>query len=57
MKTKYRIDRFQKSYFVIDDYNEIFQALRNIDWKELKDTLAGTPDIEEGIVVNSDKFI
>ncbi len=57
MKTKYRIDRFQKSYFVIDDYNEIFQALRNIDWKEIKDTLAGTPDIEEGIVVNSDKFI
>ncbi len=57
MKTLYRIDRFQQSYFVIDEYAQVINSLKNINWKDLKHDLVFKPDIEEGVVVNSKELI
>ena len=57
MKTLYRIDRFQQSYFVINDYKQVINSIKDLDWKELKQELIYQPDIEEGIVVNPSELI
>lgn len=57
MKTKYRIDRFQRSYFVIENYSEVFEAVRSLNWKILRPALLETPDFEEGVVVKGDRLI
>ena len=36
MNSKYHVDAFQKNYFVIDSFDEIFSALKNLDWNQLK---------------------
>ncbi len=35
MNTKYRIDVFQNTYFVIESFNELFDLLHDINWKQL----------------------
>ena len=57
MKTKYHIDSFQKTYFVIQSFQELFDALRNLDWKEVKETCMLFPEIEQGIVLNAQEKI
>jgi phenylalanine-4-hydroxylase len=52
LKTQYHIDSYQKTYFVIDGYNQIFQALKNLNWDEVHDTCVRFPDIEQGITIN-----
>lgn len=56
MKTKYRIDRYQRTYFVIRNYKEIFDTVKNLDWKELKPLLNEMPSIEEGIALTHDEL-
>lgn len=50
MKTKYQIDHFQKSYFVIRDYREVFDTLIHMQWDKLEPILSSFPDIEEGVL-------
>jgi phenylalanine-4-hydroxylase len=52
MKTNYHIDSFQKSYFVIENYEELFKSVRNLNWKEMQEALKQFPQIDQGIYVN-----
>lgn len=53
MRTRYRIDTFQKTYFVIDDFAQLF-ALADVDGRALADRLAALPEFPAGAVVDGD---
>jgi phenylalanine-4-hydroxylase len=45
MRTAYRIDDFQQTYFVIDSFESLLDATLNTDFAPLYAELAGTPDL------------
>jgi hypothetical protein len=47
MRTKYRIDDFQETYFVIDSLEELL-GLAHIDFGPVYDTVKGQADLEPG---------
>src|SRR5580765_8876332 len=47
MRTRYHIDRYQETYFVIDDFEQLFGATRP-DFAPIYRGIAGLPDIEPG---------
>src|SRR5882724_1979533 len=53
MRTQYRIDSFQKTYFVIDSFEHLFEATRP-DFTPYYAALAGLPDIPAGDILPSD---
>ena len=53
MRTRYHIDRYQESYFVIDDFAQLFAATRP-DFAPLYREIAMLPDIEPGAPVPAD---
>ena len=53
MRTQYRIDSFQKTYFVIDSFDQLFEATRP-DFTPYYAALAGLPDIPAGDILASD---
>lgn len=55
MKTAYHIDSFQRTYFVINDYQELFDALDNLNWHEIKDDLLNSADIPQGTFINEEE--
>lgn len=36
IKTEYETDSFQKTYFVIKSFQQLFDMLNNLDWKKIK---------------------
>jgi len=56
MRTGYRLDTFQKSYFVIDGFEELFDATRP-DFTPYYQTLRDLPQIGSGEVLASDRVI
>ena len=52
MKTNYEIDDYQKNYFVIRSYDELFSTLRNLNWDEIKSKLLQEKQIEAGVVID-----
>ncbi len=56
MRTRYRIDDVQESYFVIDGYDQLFDATRP-DFTPYYAELKRAPDIEPGAVLASDRMI
>jgi phenylalanine-4-hydroxylase len=54
MRTKYRIDDVQESYFVIDSYDQLFEATRP-DFTPYYAALRDQPDIEPGALLASDR--
>jgi len=36
MKTEYHIDSFQKIYFVIESFQQLFETVRNLDWEAIR---------------------
>jgi phenylalanine-4-hydroxylase len=56
MRTRYRIDRFQQTYFVIDDFEQLFEATRP-DFAPIYREIAALPDIEPDTVLASDRRI
>jgi phenylalanine-4-hydroxylase len=56
MRTGYRLDTFQKSYFVINGFEELFDATRP-DFTRYYQTLRGLPQIGSGEVLVSDRVI
>ena len=56
MHTGYRIDTFQKSYFVIDSFDELFEATRP-DFAPYYEQLRREPQIPSGAVLDSDRVI
>ena len=53
MRTRYRIDSFQKTYFVIDSFEQLFEATRP-DFQPYYQQLAAQPTIPAGEVLASD---
>lgn len=56
MRTHYRIDDFQESYFVIDSLAELLD-LATIDFAPLYDRIAGQPEYQPGDVLATDRVI
>lgn len=56
MRTRYRIDDFQESYFVIDGLEQLLE-LATIDFAPLYDRIAGRPDYEPGTVLPSERVV
>ena len=54
MRTRYRIDSYQKTYFVIDDYEQLFEATRP-DFAPIYERLAGMDTIPAGNLLDSDR--
>jgi phenylalanine-4-hydroxylase len=53
MRTRYRIDDFQKIYFVIDDFEQLFEATRP-DFAPIYCEIATLPDIDPGAILGHD---
>ncbi len=56
MRTNYRIDDFQESYFVIDSLTQLLD-LATIDFGPLYERIAGQPDYEPGDVLPEDRIL
>jgi phenylalanine-4-hydroxylase len=56
MRTGYRLDNFQKSYFVIDGFEELFEATRP-DFTPLYAELRGLPQIPSGEILATDRVL
>ena len=56
MRTNYRIDDFQESYFVIDNLEQLLK-LAKIDFAPLYQRIAGQPDFDPGTVLTSDTVL
>src|SRR5579862_4195290 len=54
MRTRYRIDRFQETYFVIASFEQLFEATRP-DFTPIYREVAALPDLEPGQVLDSDR--
>ncbi len=50
LRTRYRTDAFQQSYFVIDRFEDALKLVRENDFKSLCAELEGLPDIEPSAV-------
>src|SRR5260370_6767111 len=56
MRTAYRIDDFQETYFVIDSFEQLFAATQP-DFSPYYDQLRGTSDFLPGTVLSSDTVL
>ena len=56
MRTNYRIDDFQESYFVIDSLAQLLE-LATIDFAPLYARIAGKPDYQPGDVLPADRVV
>jgi phenylalanine-4-hydroxylase len=54
MRTDYRIDDFQKTYFVIDSYEELMEATY-VDFAPLYEVLPTRSDVPDSVVVDGDR--
>ena len=54
MRTDYMIDDFQKTYFVLRDFDQLY-AVMHEDFAPLYVRLAGQPDIDPGTLIASDR--
>ena len=56
MRTLYRIDDFQETYFVIGEFEELLELAR-IDFAPLYERVKGKPDYEPGDVLPGDRVV
>lgn len=56
MRTKYRIDDFQQSYFVIDSFEDLLRQTLDADFAPLYAELASLPDFEITAVLPTDRI-
>jgi phenylalanine-4-hydroxylase len=57
MRTEYRIDDYQQTYFVIDSFEDLRRQTADADFTPLYRRLEGLSDIAPGDVLPSDKLI
>ncbi len=55
MRTKYRIDDFQQTYFVIDSFDDLLDQTLNTDFGPLYEKVRNLPDIEIEAILPEDK--
>ena len=51
MRTEYRIDAYQQSYFVIDSFEDLFEACYDTDFAPIYRRHAGQPAIAPDVTV------
>jgi phenylalanine-4-hydroxylase len=56
MRTRYRIDDFQETYFVIADLDELLELAR-IDFGPIYQRVQGAPEFEPGTVLETDRIV
>ena len=56
MRTNYRIDDFQETYFVVNDLDELLD-LAKIDYSPIYATVQGQPDYAPGQILDSDTLL
>ena len=56
MRTRYRIDSYQKTYFVIDSFEQLFEATRQ-DFASIYPRVAGARAVSAGSVLDTDRVI
>jgi phenylalanine-4-hydroxylase len=56
MRTRYRIDSYQKTYFVIDDFEQLFNATRP-DFTPIYQALAERPAVPAGNLLTDDDVL
>jgi phenylalanine-4-hydroxylase len=56
LRTRYRIDDFQETYFVLDHLDELLDLAR-IDFAPFYDRVRGQPDYQPGDVLPSDRVV
>jgi phenylalanine-4-hydroxylase len=56
MRTRYRIDDFQETYFVLGDMDELLE-LAHIDFAPLYERVVGAPEYVPGTVLESDRVL
>ena len=56
MRTRYRIDSYQKTYFVIDGFEQLFEATRQ-DFAPIYPRVAGARAMPAGSVLDTDRVI
>src|SRR5580693_8215752 len=57
MRTHYRIDDYQQSYFVIDNFDELLHQTRDADFPPRYRELEELPDLAPGGVIPSDRVV
>ncbi|HWA63461.1 MAG TPA: phenylalanine 4-monooxygenase [Caulobacteraceae bacterium] len=57
MRTRYRIDDFQQTYFVIDSFEQLLRQTLQTDFAPLYRDLAGAQDLEPDAVLPTDTVI
>ena len=57
MRTRYRIDDFQQSYFVIDSFEDLLRQTLETDFEPLYEELAGLEDIDPGTCTDEDELL
>ena len=57
MRTQYRIDDYQQSYFVIDSFDELLQQTAEADFAPIYGRLENLPDISPDAIVGQDQVI
>jgi phenylalanine-4-hydroxylase len=55
MRTRYRIDDYQQSYFVIDSFETLLRQTIETDFAPLYQALAGEPDLDPADVLPGDR--
>jgi phenylalanine-4-hydroxylase len=53
MRTRYRIDDFQEEYFVIDDFQQLFDVTRP-DFAPIYREITALPDLEPSVLIDED---
>jgi phenylalanine-4-hydroxylase len=56
MRTRYRIDAFQQTYFVIENFEQLFEATRP-DFAPIYREIAALPDIEPDALLEADREV
>lgn len=57
MRTRYRIDDYQQSYFVIDNFDQLLHQTRDADFTPLYRELEKLPDLGPDAVIGSDRVL
>ncbi|MDB5575411.1 MAG: phenylalanine 4-monooxygenase, partial [Bradyrhizobium sp.] len=57
MRTEYRIDDYQQSYFVIPSFEDLLQQTLESDFGPLYERLASLPDLASDAVVREDHIL
>jgi len=57
MRTRYRIDDYQQSYFVIDNFDQLLHQTRDADFTPFYRQLETLPDLSPDAVIASDQIV